>query len=203
MKIVDKKTFGKKVRKETTYLNIALILQRLKQKKPSGNFTDLKFTFHVYLLIKKSRVKSMFNPGVWEDDSVLRHKGHSSTMNDQNKQNNNSVRASRFFCTFLCLHCTSRMWKMSNFTFYEGHKQATTKFSFSFWSWIYSALGNLTPGEFAYIWKSKWLEIIEMKIERTWIDIFSEVFFAAVLGLRERIFATLGPLDSVVVQFIL
>ena len=54
MKIVDKKTFGKKVRKETTYLNIALILQRLKQKKkPSGNFTDLKFTFHMYLLIKK------------------------------------------------------------------------------------------------------------------------------------------------------
>ena len=66
-----------------------------------------------------------------------------------------------------------------------------------------SALGNLTPGEFAYIWKSKWLGIIEMKIERTWIDIFSEVFFAAVLGLRERIFATLGPLDSVVVQCIL
>ena len=33
MKIVDKKTFGKKVRKETTYLNIALILQRLEQKK--------------------------------------------------------------------------------------------------------------------------------------------------------------------------
>lgn len=43
---MDKKTFGRKVRKETTYLNIAIILQRLKQKKPSGNFTDLKFTFH-------------------------------------------------------------------------------------------------------------------------------------------------------------
>ena len=39
----------------------------------------------------------MFNPGVWKDDSVLRHKGPSSTMNVQNKQNNDSVRTSRIF----------------------------------------------------------------------------------------------------------
>ena len=28
-------------------------------------------------------------------------------------------------------------------------------------------LRNSTPGEFAYIWQSKWVEIIEMKIEKT------------------------------------
>jgi len=48
-------------------------------------------------------------------------------------QNNNFARATHFFCTFLYRHCTTNyIVKMPNFTFYEGRKQATTKFSFSF-----------------------------------------------------------------------
>ena len=42
--------------------------------------------------------------------------------------------------------------KMSNFTFYGGRKQATTKFSFTF------SLRNSTPGEFAYLWQKSEFE---------------------------------------------
>ena len=51
--------------------------------------------------------------------------------NWSNKQNNNFARASRFFCTFLSCFCTTTI-EMPNFAFYEGRKQATTKFYFSF-----------------------------------------------------------------------
>ena len=52
---------------------------------------------------------------------------------------------------------------MPNFPFYGGHKQATTKFYFSIWTWIL-AVGfhrGLTN-----IWKSRWVRIIVVKTER-------------------------------------
>ena len=72
--------------------------------------------------------------------------------------------------------------KMPNFTFYGGRKQATMKFSFSFWTRIWF-FRNLTPEEFAYIWQSKWVGTVAMKIEWTRIHFLSGVFAAiAVLG---------------------
>ena len=72
--------------------------------------------------------------------------------------------------------------KMPNFTFYGGRKQATMKFSFPFWTWIWF-LRNSTPGEFAYIWQSKWVGTVAIKIEWTRIHFLSDVFAAvAVLG---------------------
>ena len=69
--------------------------------------------------------------------------------------------------------------KMPNFTFCGERKQRTTKFSFSFCRNMVAVLRNSTPGEFAYIWKSKWLGEITMKIERTRILFLSDVFAAA------------------------
>ena len=40
------------------------------------------------------------------------------------------------FCTFLCRFLHDYDVKMPHFMFYTGRKQATTKFSFSFMTWI-------------------------------------------------------------------
>ena len=148
----------------------------------------------------------MFNPGVWKDDSVPRHKGPSSTTVTATRTT--KIRKTTFLCVqhaffvhFFAFTARVGCEKCLILRFMKDiNKQRR---NFLLFLKLNSALGNLTPGEFAYIWKSKWLGIIAMKIERTWTDIFSEVFAAAVLGLRGRIFATLGPLDSVVVQCIL
>ena len=39
-------------------------------------------------------------------------------------------------------------------------------------------LRNSTPGVFAYIWQSKWVEIVAIKTERTQIDFWSDVLIA-------------------------
>ena len=41
------------------------------------------------------------------------------------------------FCTFLCLFLHDYDVKMPNFAFYGGRKQATTKFYFSYCTWIW------------------------------------------------------------------
>ena len=51
--------------------------------------------------------------------------------------------------------CTARL-RLENvyFTFYGGHKQVTTKFFFLPLN-LDMVHGNLTPGEFVYIWQIK------------------------------------------------
>ena len=61
-----------------------------------------------------------------------------------NKQNNNFARASRLYICFLFLHDYDV--KMPNVAFYGGRKQATTKFYFSFWAWIWSLEIQLQEG---------------------------------------------------------
>ena len=41
------------------------------------------------------------------------------------------------FCTFLCLFLHDYDVNMPNFAFYGGRKQATTKFYFSYCTWIW------------------------------------------------------------------
>ena len=67
--------------------------------------------------------------------------------------NNSSQRTAHVFVTFFFLPSLHNYdVKVSNFTFYGGRKQGTTKFSFTF------SLRNSTPGEFAYIWQKSELE---------------------------------------------
>ena len=97
-----------------------------------------------------------------------------------NKQNNKFARASRFlYISFLFLHDFDV--KMPNFAFYVGRKQASTKFYFSFWAWIWSLETQLqeTSGRFAYIWHSKRVGIIAIKTERTQIHFLSDVLVVA------------------------
>ena len=66
---------------------------------------------------------------------------------------------------------------MPNFAFYGGRKQATTKFYFSFWAWIWSLEIQLQEGS-PTIWQSKWVGIIAVKTEKTQIHFLSDVFVA-------------------------
>ena len=59
--------------------------------------------------------------------------------------------------------------KMPNFAFYGGRKQATTKFYFSFWAWIWSLEIQLQEGS------PKWVGMIAIKTERTQIHFLSDV----------------------------
>ena len=62
-----------------------------------------------------------------------------------NEQNNNFARASHFlYISFPFLHDFDV--KMPNFAFYVGRKQATTKFYFSSWAWIWSFEIQLQEG---------------------------------------------------------
>ena len=87
--------------------------------------------------------------------------------------------------------------KMPNFTFCGERKQGTTKFSFSFCRNVVVVLRNSSLGEFAYIWQSKWLGEITMKIERTRILFLSD-FFAASAVLRSWLSATDTTTSSIV-----
>ena len=63
------------------------------------------------------------------------------------KQNNNFARASRFFVYFFARFCTTTTWKFLISPFMEdGRKQATTKFYFSFCTWIWSLGIQLQEG---------------------------------------------------------
>ena len=79
--------------------------------------------------------------------------------------------------------------KMPNFTFYGERKQATTKFSFTFRTWIWFLGGDSTPGEFAYNWQSKRVGINAVKAGRTRIHFLSNAF--AAVTVRPRIFRSL------------
>ena len=67
--------------------------------------------------------------------------------------------------------------KMSNFTFYGGRKQATTKFSLSFYK-LECGPKKSTPGKFAYSRHFQRIGINAKKFEKTLIHFKSDVFAA-------------------------
>ena len=56
---------------------------------------------------------------------------------------------------------------MPNFMFYGECKQATTKFYFSLWAWIWSLGIQHEFGSLHLFWQRQWVEIIATKTERT------------------------------------
>ena len=58
----------------------------------------------------------------------MRWRRESQISNSFTKQNNNFARASRFFVHFFAVNCTTARENTYNFTFFEGRKQAMTKF---------------------------------------------------------------------------
>ena len=94
-----------------------------------------------------------------------------------NKQNNGSTRASRFFVHFFTVTARLRR-ENAQFTFYGGCKQATAKFSFFFWRWIWFLGRNSAQKEFACIWQSKRVGVIASEIEWKQIHFSSNVFVA-------------------------
>ena len=80
-----------------------------------------------------------------------------------NKQNNNFALASHFFVHFFAI--TTWPWnKNAWFQFYGGHKQAKNVISVLFLK-LDMVLRNSTPGEFTYIWQSKWMGIIRWRLK--------------------------------------
>ena len=75
-------------------------------------------------------------------------------------------------CTCIMLFCTFHLpslhdynVKMPNCTFYGGRKLVTSDDEiFLLFMNLHMVLRNLTPAEFAYIWQSKHIDIIPMKI---------------------------------------
>ena len=82
------------------------------------------------------------------------------------------------FCTLLCYHCTTTVWKCIKFSFYGGCKPRRNFISPS------RPVRNSTPGSslgssFRTVrlhLLSKWVEIIAMKIRRRQIHFLAEVF---------------------------
>ena len=83
--------------------------------------------------------------------------------NSLTRQNNNFARASRFFVRSL----PSTAWLLPNFTFYEGRKQAMTKFILFMNSDMDDR--NSASEEFACIWQSERVGIITKETEKLWI----------------------------------
>ena len=82
-----------------------------------------------------------------------------------NEQNNNFARASRFFVHFICRHCTTTTWKCLTAHFYGGRKLVTSDDEiFLLFMNLHVVLRNSTPAEFAYIWQSRYIAIIPIKI---------------------------------------
>ena len=71
--------------------------------------------------------------GSWtNDDGDINENGKKAISVDW--QNNSSARASHFFSTFLCHHCTTTMWKCLIFSRFMEDVNTTQWLSFSF-SW--------------------------------------------------------------------
>ena len=81
------------------------------------------------------------------------------------------------FCTIVCHYCTTTTWKciISRFMEYVN-KQRRNLLPLS--EQLDKALRDSIPGEFLYIWKSKWYGIIAMKTEKTRIHCKSDPFAA-------------------------
>ena len=66
------------------------------------------------------------------------------TIGLMSKTTTSHVHHTFLYISFQCLH--NYHMKMPNFTFYRGGKQATMKFYFSFWAWIWSLEIQLQEG---------------------------------------------------------
>ena len=85
---------------------------------------------------------------------------------------------------------------MPNFTFYGRRNQATMKFYFSFWAWVWSLEIQLREG-LPTIWESKWVGIIVIKTEKTQIHFLSDVLVTiASLDLKVPNVASLAFLNN-------
>ena len=98
------------------------------------------------------------------------------------KQDNNFVRVSQFFCTFLCRFFTTRTWKcLIFFAFYGERKQATASFFFGGGGIGYGPL-ELIFSSFTFIWHSKQVGIIVIKTESRQIPFKQRSRLCRVLG---------------------
>ena len=82
----------------------------------------------------------------------------------------------------------------NNIMFYGGREQATTKFSFSLWTWIYVVVyRNSTSGKFANIWQSKWVgDKVGELLHDPYFITFGHVFLDKNLGLVDSIYLRFG-----------
>ena len=85
------------------------------------------------------------------------------------------------FCTFLCRFCTILTW--NRLTRFIEDVTSDDEILFLFLN-LDIVLRNLTSEGFAYIWQSKWVEIIVIKTERTQIHFLSDVFAAIASWVR-------------------
>ena len=102
----------------------------------------------ISLLIANVKVATLRLEFVNRDFKIQQHgrqRERQKKNNWFNKQNYNFARVSLFLnISFLFLHDYDL--KMPNLAFYGGRKQATTKFYFSFWAWIWSLEIQLQEG---------------------------------------------------------
>ena len=94
--------------------------------------------------------------GSWSnDDGDINENGKKAISVDW--QNNSSARASHFFSTFLCHHCTTTMWKCLIFSCFMEDVNTTQWLSFSFPELPYTAVfKNSTPEKIANIILINW-----------------------------------------------
>ena len=97
------------------------------------------------------------------------------------KQNNNFAHDITLFCIFLCPFLHDYDVKVPNFAFCGSHKQGTTKFYFSFRTWIWSLGIQFQEGSLTFGRQSKWVGIIAIKTERTQIHFLRDVLVEVAL----------------------
>ena len=98
------------------------------------------------------------------------------------KQDNNFVRVSQFFCTFLCRFFTTRTWKCLIFLrFMENVNKQRLRFFGGGGELGYGPL-ELIFSSFTFIWHSKQVGIIVIKTERRQIPFKQRSRLCRVLG---------------------
>ena len=146
----------------------------LKQRTRSeiGGFNFRKDLGLLLVTGKKRPISDQRVPSNSVRDFKIQQRDRNENVKEKNrfnKQNNNFALASLFFFTFLLPFLHDYDVKMRNFVFYGEPKQATAKFYFSLWTWIWSLGIQLHPRGSAYILQSERVGIIVIKTERTQI----------------------------------
>ena len=139
--------------------------------------------FGLFYIKQSSACKSFWV--ITLDFTIPRHDG-----NENVKKNNRFRLATKqlctcitLFCTFLCLFCTATTWNCLILLFRDGVNKRRR--NFILFLNLNMVLRNSTPRRFAYIWRSKWVEIIAIKTERTQLHFWSDVFAAVAPSDRE------------------
>ena len=112
-------------------------------------------------------------------DFTIRRRDGKENFKNQNRfsrQNNNFTRASHFFYTILYRLCTTTTWNCLILLFREEVNRPRR--NFILFPNLNMVLRNSAPGGFAYTWQTTWVGIIAIKIERTQIHFWSDVFAA-------------------------